>query len=284
MSLQKTLIAAAMVLAVASAAPIVLATDEKPPVAPAKAPAAKDPAPKAAVLSAKVVSVSGNVQKMIAAKPPGQWAPVRAGDDLPEKTIIRTGLRSKVVLKFADRSEVTIGRAGKMGISEFRKTGDLVKTQLGLKYGTLRTSVEIAAGPNDFRVATPVALLSVRGTKNHIGYASDSGLAVKGLTGVMNVRSDGRARGVSAGETTTGDLTPPIELAQQGLDPVMGDALGGLTDSERRNLRLNGGGRGIFGFTGSDIGTRGLLLNALSEIISRYVPMPPPGYETTLDR
>jgi len=229
---------------------------EKAPVPEAKPTAkpatAKPAAEKPAVVKVTVVSVSGPAEKL----PPGapkKWQPLAAGDVLDELTVIRTGLRAKVVLKFDDRGEVTINNATKMGIGEFRKTGRLVKARIGLKYGTIRANVESAPGPNDFKVATPVATLSVRGTSGDVAYMGDTGLGMRGTSGTWRVVSGTRRRNVRAGEFTNGALARSIQLTMQHRDTRMGDAFGGLTRIEQVNLRTFSAGRGIIGFVGTRI-------------------------------
>ena len=131
--------------------------DKAGPKEPATAPAAPDAG------KVTVVSVSGSAQKFVAANGK-KWLPLKAGDALAELTLIRTGFGAKVVLRFADRSEVVVNNGTKMGIGEFRTKGEQTKTRLGLKYGTIRASVDTSKGPQDFQVRTPVATLSVRGT------------------------------------------------------------------------------------------------------------------------
>ncbi len=70
---------------------------------------------KPADVTVTVKEVSGTAHRLLTGKDP-QWAPLKVGDKLDEMTIIRTGFRTKVVLTFADNSEVVIERATKMGI------------------------------------------------------------------------------------------------------------------------------------------------------------------------
>ena len=183
-------------------------------------------------LSATVVSVTGVAEKFTA----GKWEPLKAKEKLDELAIIRTGLRSKVVLKFADRGQVTVNSGTKVGISQFRKEGDLVRAHLGLKYGTMRATVDATRGPNDVRISTPVSTLSVRGSDAQIGFSSDGGLGLQAQSGQWQVAAGQRTRNIVAGQTTNSNLTPPITLAQQQRDPRMGDTFGGLTPQERQRL------------------------------------------------
>ncbi len=219
---------------------------------------------KTVALKAAVVSVSGIAQQRSAADPKGKWRPIKAGDVLDELTIIRTGLGSRVVLGFSDRGQTVIRSATKVGIKEFSRRGRHVKTRLGLKYGSMRAKVDSTRGTNDFKVRTPVATLSVRGTSGRLGFSGDFGLHLHGTTGTWNVKNKaGRARNVIAGERTTGKLTKSIKLAAARRGVKMGDPNGGTRGKEAKNLQKFGGGLGIIGFAGA--GPRGARLSWLKK-------------------
>jgi len=205
-------------------------------------PAATKPAAapeEAGAMQVTVVSVTGQVRKLV----PGvegqkdRWVPVKAGEKLGELTVIHTGFRSKAVLRFADRGEVTVHRGTKVGIAEFRKQGNMVKTRLGLKYGMMRAKVDSSRGPNDMQVRTAVATLSVRGTALVIGN-SERGLGLRMQEGSGRAGAGNRTRNVVAGEFTDTQLTPPIVVAKQRFHTALGDFFG-LSRTERRSLINN---------------------------------------------
>jgi hypothetical protein len=123
---------------------------------------------------------------------------------------------------------------------------------VGLKYGSVRADVQPIEGvkKSDLQVVTPVATASVTGTRGAVGFTGDSGMRMQGTRGTWLVRAGLRRRNIKPGQGTTGTLTPPRELALQSRNPQLGDVHGGLNDTEQTNLRDNGGGRGVFGFTG----------------------------------
>jgi len=221
--------------------------------AAAPAQAVKAQPAKAEALKVTVVSVAGPAQKRHV-DGHDKWVSLKAGDELDQLTIIRTGFGAKVVLKFEDRGLVTVSSATKIGLGELRKQGDKATAKLGLKYGTIHAKVERGRGPNDFSVATPVAVASVRGTAGDVGYSGDMGMGVDGHAGTWNVASRRRSRKVRRGESTDGNMTAPSQIALNQRDTRMGDIFGGLTPTEIQNLRDNGGGRGIIGFTGGGSG------------------------------
>ncbi len=197
-----------------------------------------------------VVSVSPPAEKLL----PGEgqnWQPLKEGDELSETTLIRTGLKAKVVLKFAEQAEVTIDRATKVGIGQFRQKQEVVNTDLGLKYGKVEAEVESAEKPNDFRVSTPVATLSVRGSQPIVNFGGDFGVLGRSAEGNLNVVGPRGSQTIRPGETTTGNKPLPVNLAKHNFAVNLLDVLGGLTGPERFNQINNGSGRGVFGPSGT---------------------------------
>jgi hypothetical protein len=219
-----------------------------------------------------VVSVSGPAEKMAAAT--GAWQPLQVGEELDELTIIRTGLAAKVTLRFADRAEAVIEGAAKAGVQEFRGGDTGTRGRMGLKYGAMHLSVDRSHGPVDFQVATPVAVMSVRGTSGTMGFSADMGLNLQGESGTWQVAADQGKRTVSAGEGTDGDLSTPIDLADRRRYAPLGDMSGGLSIMELLGLRTNGDGRGSMGFipggTGEAMGLPGPLLRPDDHQIEPY--------------
>jgi len=162
------------------------------PVASTQPAAAAAPATQpAGGAKATVVSVTGQAQKSVPADGALKWEALRQGDELGERTIIRTGLDSSVLLNLAGRGEVRIGSATKIGISELKIEGSLAKTQLGLKYGTIRAEVDSRTGPADFRVATPTATLSVRGSGLDAAVTNENGTQGFTLHGLLLLNQPG---------------------------------------------------------------------------------------------
>ena len=202
------------------------------------------PTATAKTLQIEVISVTGIAEKRLV-EGDGKWAPIKAGEKLSDLTIIRTGMRSKVVLKFADYGEMTVKSATKMGLREFRKREGKVRNYLSLKYGSMRMSVDSSRGEVDARVSTPVATLSVRGSEAVIAYAADRGLGLRGKKGTWRVAVGPRTRDVTPGESTNTELLPAVALKLIGLYTEMGDAFGGLTRAEKKNSILNSNPRSL---------------------------------------
>ena len=217
------------------------------PAAVAKATPAKPPAKPAEKLTVTVVSVSGLAEQRSAADPKSEWTALKAGDTLTEMTLIRTGLASKVVLKFADRGLVTVKSGTKIGIAAFRKTGGLVTTRLGLQFGAMRVKVDSSKGKNDLRVRTAVGTLAATGTGGDIAFSGGFLLQAKGIEGAWRVVVDDIVRTLLAGEWANKNLNLPVDTLLQKYGIQIGDIYGGLTIRELQHLLLQGDGRGIFG-------------------------------------
>lgn len=208
-------------------------------------------------LVATVKEVKGNAQCLKAGEGE-KWRPLKAGDKLDEMSVIITGFRTRVVLAFADNSEVVINRATKMGIAQFRKVGKVTRTRIGLKYGSMRTNISKARGPSDFAVSTAVATLAVGGSGSHIGF-SDFGLMLGAFAGDWLTSMGPRHLNVVAGETTDSRLTRAIFRTKVRTAVLLGDVFGGLGPVELNSLIYFGGGRGVIGFAGAGAGSNNTL-------------------------
>jgi len=208
-------------------------------------------------LTALVVSVEGSAEHTIAnGSDELTWTAIESGDTLEERSLIRTGLGATVVLKFSDRGDVIVRGATKCGIASFRKEEgtEKVKVRMGLKYGYLNAKVDASKGKNDFQVATPVGTLAAKGSQVSVGFTT-LGLGVNGQAGFWSVNTQQGNSQVGAGQQTDEKGTPDNQLADADRDTKTGDPFG-QTDTESWNLINNGGGRGVFNFTGSFQGGR----------------------------
>jgi len=226
-------------------------------VAVAAAPARKAPADKVAVEKGApaagkvtVASVSGRAQWFRADKNDKKWVVLKVGDVLDELSVVRTGFRTTVVLKFADRGSVTINSVTKIGISEFRKEGKTARARLGLKYGTLRAKVDSSKGPSDWRVKTPTATLSVRGSDMESGYSPNGGPRGLSHESPLTLSTRFTSQTVNPGESVTSTPTPPIRRMLRTFVPFMGDSSAGTTRTEKRAYTRNPGGKATMGGPG----------------------------------
>ncbi len=247
-----------------------------PTTAPAGQAKAEKTAPAENELRVTVVSVHGSAQKFDGTDPKAAWEKIQVGDVLGEGAIVRTGLGSKLVLKFADRGNVRVKSGTKMGIREFRKDGDLARTQLGLKYGSMRAKVDRSTGPNDFRIHTPVATLSVRGSQGHVSHSTGFGTTFHSRQSTWGFRTSRGKKSVPQGGSTDSNLTPTNEITARALDTKNGDPYG-LGGGEAKNVRDNANPSDPFNPVGGT-GTVGLITNpglACPEHGDVPIPVPP---------
>lgn len=259
----------AAVLCAASAALAQTAATQPASAAPAassgQTPAAAAPA--AADVVVTIVSTKGPAEKGVLAEGQMKWSPLKAGDVLNELCFIRTGYGAEVVIQLGDRGQVTINSVTKMGVGQFRKEGNLAKASLGLKYGTFNAKVDHSQGPNDFRVATPTSVLSVRGSRFDGGHFGDEGSRGRSHESPLTLVTAGGSRTVNPGEHVTQTLQMPIVLLATQFHTQTGDSH--VSQTELNNQLNNHGGRSDWnGGTPTNGNQQG--------VGSSFTPPPPP--------
>ncbi|MFP4353770.1 MAG: FecR domain-containing protein [Phycisphaerae bacterium] len=199
----------------------------------------------------KVTSVTGSAEfAVVTADQDPTWKPVEAQANLPVDAVIRTGFRTKVVLQFPDGSTVTIDRATKVGISKLKSSGGRGQTQIGIKYGVIRAEVKEGQKQGDFEVVTPVATLSVAGSKAEIGYSIDNCMGVKVQKGDWQIQKHCSVTVVSDREWGDCYLTNYLDLVDYYRDSYMADGLGLSEEDKWVDIR-HGTGRGWVAIPGS---------------------------------
>ncbi len=149
--------------------------------------------------SATLVDLSGPIVLLRdgAEQPAAPGAELRIGDRLI------AGSGAGAVIRFADRSTVTLGSDSDLvfdRLGQYRGTG-MVDTRLRLERGRLETEVQPAAGSGShFEVWTPPAVSSVRGTDLRVGLdAQGERSATEVLTGRVEVAAVATVRRVTGG-------------------------------------------------------------------------------------
>lgn len=256
-------VALALMFLAACVSPLLAAADDAPKAAPKPAPKpavkpAVKPAPKApadakpATQPARpkdetvvVTSVTGLAQRRTVSDAKAKWQSVKVGDVLNDLTLIRTGLGTNVVIRMGDRGEVTIKSGTKVGIQEFSKKAGLANMRLGLKYGAMRARVDSSRGKkNDFRVSTPVATLSVRGSGGSFGFGGPGCFGLHIWSGNWNaffpIAESERNAGIN--EWLTGPSQRSAEFETFLNAAGIADQFGGLTPEEVVAALNNSGG------------------------------------------
>jgi len=134
-----------------------------PAEAPATGPAsATAPALPEGSLSVTVSAVQGNVQVRPAEDQ--DWRPAVVGMQLGEQAEFRTGPRSAVQFKLPPDQTITLDRLGTVKVLAAVQQGGKVKTNIGMKYGRTRYSIESAGVEHEATISSPSSTLAVRGT------------------------------------------------------------------------------------------------------------------------
>ncbi|MCP4378596.1 MAG: FecR domain-containing protein, partial [bacterium] len=226
---------------------------------PKKAPdaAPKKEAAKTTKLTITAVSVSGIAEQLSTSNKNAKWTRLKTGDILNERTIVRTGLGAKVVLKFLPLGTVvTMNSVAKIGIAKFRKSRGKVRTTLGLKYGAIRAEVDSSQGANDFRVRTGAGTLAATGTGGLIAQWGDFSFQAKGTEGTW-VQVSQRDITLIAGQWTDAEMTLPLDKLLEKYGITISDEFGGRTPRELLEwLKNNSGFIGNTGKPNSKKGSR----------------------------
>jgi hypothetical protein len=113
----------------------------------------------ATIVAQRGVTTTGSENTMV--------SKLQVGDLVPTGTTITTSLKSFVVLQFTDGARVTVRPNSTMIIEEYSYLEGNDAVRLNLVSGGLRvvTGAIAKSNPEAYKVATPVALMGVRGTE-----------------------------------------------------------------------------------------------------------------------
>ncbi|MCU0849226.1 MAG: FecR domain-containing protein [Spirochaetes bacterium] len=112
-----------------------------------------------------------------------QWVPLQNMMRLQEGAKISTGPSSTVVLKI-NKHTLTVRPLTMIKVAESRDTADSSNTRIGLRRGMVRASVDRDKRVKTvFKVSTPVATSSVRGTEEIISYGPGLGMVIRVIQG-----------------------------------------------------------------------------------------------------
>jgi len=144
--------------------------------APGKTPAKKTlkplPPGQVRVLKAIVIEVKGVAQararKKKGEKKRPKWRRLKKNDVLSAGVVVRTGRKSRVVLRVGANATLIIDRQSRVAIPEIVQKGKVLKTRVKMGFGRADVKVDRIGLDNDFEVATPTATLAVRGTAMRI--------------------------------------------------------------------------------------------------------------------
>jgi hypothetical protein len=113
-------------------------------------------------LTATVTGVEGVVQVREAEDQPWQRASV--GQQVGENAEFRTGPRSAVRFTIPPDHTITLDRLGTVKVLQAVNDNGVIRTQMGMRYGRTRYSIEAAGREHESTIASPSSTLAVRGT------------------------------------------------------------------------------------------------------------------------
>jgi len=117
-------------------------------------------------LDGEVISVNGKVESLAAS---GEWKAMKKGDPVTAGTVISTGFKSEATVKLGE-SILTIKPLTRMTLNELVEKEDIVNTDIYLEVGNVKAEVKsLNNKKNGFKVKSPVATASVRGTIFELG-------------------------------------------------------------------------------------------------------------------
>lgn len=206
-------------------------------------------------ITARVIELHGDVQH--APMLTRDWTACKLDDVYPERTKLRTGVRSSIKLQVGDEEPYTVIVLESVGLtvlSEAYKNPSTKRVRVGVGYGTVRAGVAEGGLQSDFTIDSPVATLSKRGTWN-FGLSYDRGsdrfevfLLDYGLVDALNKVSGQRAR-LLPGQAVTQAMRRWLDEAQVRRNVAVTDLLG-QTDISVAFNRLDQDGLGVVNLGG----------------------------------
>ncbi len=200
---------------------------------------------------AEFTAVNGRVE--VRASSAREWSPAEVGMRIDANTMISTGFDASAVLAMG-ASTVRVAQLTRMEFEEIVEEPDAVRTNLNLNVGRMSAQVRsVDDRRQDFRVRSPIATASVRGTS--FTFDGERLEVEEGQVSFSN--SNNQSRSVSAGQssTTTGDEPPASPSNQAGEDVTVDIAPvgAGSDDEPDTGAATEGGGQSTRGTVTTEI-------------------------------
>ncbi len=114
---------------------------------------------------AKITAVKGKVEVKQSG---GTWRPAKQGLEVKKGTVISTGFKSELTLKI-DGSVIVVKPLTRLKVEDIAKKGESVNSEIFVNLGAISANVKAKSTKRvKFKVKTPVATASVRGTSGII--------------------------------------------------------------------------------------------------------------------
>ncbi len=171
------------------------------------------------VLRAVVMELAGKVQWR--QESTGTWKVAAKDDILKPGAMIRTGLRSWMMLRIGINANVLIDSGSRIALPQIVHAGDTLKTTVQVKRGRADVEVGHVGLTNDFSVLTPSGALAVRGTGMAVSHSAMQGTQVFGArSNAMNAIAM-KYYGSKVAHMMSGDAIS----TQQAPNPAVAEAL-----------------------------------------------------------
>ncbi len=181
------------------------------------------------------------------------WKPLQSGMSLKEGTKISTGIRGRAVVKL-NGHVMRIRPLTMIKLYENKSTTGRSSTRIGLRRGSIRAKINRRRNVRTvFKISTPVATSSVRGTEEEVSYGPGKGMQVDVIEGRIEAETingtrkfvqgrskfkfgtDGTKPDSLVGDLADGSKNPLgdpniIEDEKDGLAASGNDGIGGVDD------------------------------------------------------
>ena len=153
-------------------------------------------------LEGKVTSIQGAATVQMGGQ--GAWISLKLGDSVSQKSNLKTGPDSALIITFEDGSSFFLRSDTEMGIMKARWIIDAgLLRELYLGAGRVLTRVKEATGEIPrFKIHTPSAIASVRGTEFWVAVDETQKTYVAVLESVVSVNAGNKSVDVARGEGT----------------------------------------------------------------------------------
>ena len=125
----------------------------------------------------KVVAAISTLKGLVLVKPVGsrKFIPAYKGQMLKSGEWVKTKDGVFVSIVFLDGSNIKIQQKSEVKVTSYRMTAKALKTSLEMKKGQAWSDVAAQGSAGEFKIATPTAVASVKGTELDLAYDAVSG-------------------------------------------------------------------------------------------------------------
>jgi hypothetical protein len=218
------------------------------------APAGSQPSSQPAdeLISGTIQYVKGDVRVRASDKSP--WVAAKVGMVIPQGGEIQTGPRSQVDLFMPPAQKLSLDRMTTVKLVELARTGDKIKSNIGMQYGRTQLNIEKSGMVHDAKISTPSTTLALRGTNVSVYDQAPFAPTAISYTGRADAQFRGRSFDIPFGTNRYTEITDgndnPAEQSQFGTGVNLRPDPGTTTTEQQmvsRYPNYNGTGGGVIG-------------------------------------